>query len=111
MPIQFEARDVDQVYDFNGSCVVSDADCPPAGNYPDKILMRNLKMSLIRQINRKGLERGLLPRLSDLFCRHAQLSQSDFPMSSASRVWTGGSGISATLHVAQRLATRLAAVG
>jgi len=41
--------------------------CPATGDDPDEVVVRNLKAPLIRQVNGKGFEWGLLSCLSDLF--------------------------------------------
>jgi len=69
--VEFDARDMDQIYDLHRARIVRDTDGSPAGNDPDEVLVRNRKMPLVRQINREGFERGLLPSFSDLLCRHA----------------------------------------
>ena len=70
---EFEARDMDEIDYFCGPVLIRDADGPPARHDPQKIRMRNLKSPLVGQMNCKRLERGLLPRLPDLFRSHAQI--------------------------------------
>ena len=62
-----------QIHDFDGSMLVGDANRPAAGHNPHEVLMKNLEAPLVRKIDREWLERSLLSRLSDLFCRHGRI--------------------------------------
>ena len=64
---------MNQVNDFCGAIFIRDADGSPARHYPDKILVPDLEPALIGQVNRKGLERGLLSRFSDLLRCHIRI--------------------------------------